>query len=30
MKWILGGLGWALLGPIGGIIGFLIGSGIEN
>lgn len=25
-KWITGGLGWVLLGPIGAIIGFLIGS----
>jgi len=30
MKWILGGLGWALLGPIGAIIGFLVGTGIEK
>lgn len=25
-KWISGGLGWALFGPIGGIVGFVIGS----
>ena len=25
-KWIWGGLGWALIGPIGGILGFAIGS----
>lgn len=30
MKWILGGLGWALMGPIGAIIGFLVGAGIEK
>lgn len=29
-KWIAGGLGWALLGPIGGIVGFLIGSAFEK
>ncbi len=29
-KWLLGGLGWALLGPIGGIIGFLLGSAIDK
>ncbi len=29
-KWILGGLGWSLLGPIGGIIGYLIGSSLEK
>lgn len=29
-KWILGGLGWVFLGPIGGIIGFLVGSAIDN
>lgn len=29
-KWIAGGLGWALLGPIGGIVGFLIGSALEK
>lgn len=25
-KWISGGLGWALFGPIGGIVGFVVGS----
>lgn len=25
-KWIAGGLGWAFLGPIGGILGFVLGS----
>lgn len=25
-KWIAGGLGWAFLGPIGGILGFALGS----
>lgn len=29
-KWIAGGLGWAFLGPIGGIIGFLIGSAFDS
>ncbi|MFW6224779.1 MAG: molecular chaperone DnaJ, partial [Bacteroidota bacterium] len=29
-KWIGGGLGWALLGPLGGIIGFLVGSMIDQ
>ncbi|NOU58950.1 TerB family tellurite resistance protein [Marinifilum caeruleilacunae] len=30
-KWIAGGLGWVLLGgPIGGILGFLIGSAFET
>ncbi|REJ81900.1 MAG: molecular chaperone DjlA [Bacteroidetes bacterium] len=29
-KWILGGLGWALGGPIGGIIGFALGSITEE
>jgi len=28
-KWILGGLTWVLTGPIGGIIGFIIGSTID-
>jgi DnaJ like chaperone protein len=28
-KWITGGLGWAFFGPIGGIIGFVLGSFIE-
>lgn len=25
-KWITGGLGWALFGPIGGILGFVVGT----
>ncbi|MBR4803896.1 MAG: TerB family tellurite resistance protein, partial [Bacteroidales bacterium] len=25
-KWIIGGLGWALYGPIGGLIGLALGS----
>ncbi len=25
-KWIWGGLGWALIGPIGGILGYALGS----
>jgi len=29
-KWIAGGLGWAFLGPIGGILGFVVGSMFEN
>lgn len=29
-KWIFGGLGWALGGPIGGIIGFALGSITEE
>ncbi len=29
-KWIAGGLGWAFLGPIGGIIGFTLGSLLET
>lgn len=29
-KWIFGGLGWALGGPIGGIIGFALGSISED
>ena len=29
-KWIAGGLGWAVLGPIGGIIGFVLGSLIDE
>ena len=29
-KWILGGLGWAAGGPIGAIIGFVVGSVIEK
>ncbi|HKJ42570.1 MAG TPA: TerB family tellurite resistance protein [Sunxiuqinia sp.] len=29
-KWIAGGLGWAFLGPIGGIVGFVVGSMIDS
>jgi DnaJ like chaperone protein len=29
-KWIAGGLGWAFLGPIGGIVGFFLGSLLEQ
>jgi len=29
-KWIAGGLGWAFLGPIGGIVGFALGSLLET
>ena len=29
-KWIAGALGWAMLGPIGGILGYFIGSRIER
>lgn len=29
-KWILGGLGWTFGGPIGAIIGFLMGSAFES
>ncbi len=29
-KWIAGGLGWAFGGPIGGIIGFAVGSVLDN
>ena len=29
-KWIGGGLGWVLLGPIGGILGFAIGSLLDS
>jgi DnaJ like chaperone protein len=29
-KWLFGGLGWALGGPIGGILGFAIGSLTED
>ncbi len=29
-KWILTGLGWSTLGPIGGIVGYLIGNTIEK
>lgn len=29
-KWIAGGLGWALFGPIGGIVGFVAGAYLEK
>lgn len=29
-KWILGGLGWAIMPPLGGILGFIVGSVIDN
>ena len=29
-KWIAGGLGWAFAGPIGGIVGFAIGSMLDG
>ena len=29
-KWLLGGLGWALGGPIGGIMGFVLGSAFDG
>lgn len=29
-KWIGGGLGWALMGPLGGILGFALGSMFEG
>lgn len=29
-KWLGGGLGWAFLGPLGGILGFLVGSIIDQ
>lgn len=29
-KWIGGGLGWAFMGPIGGLIGFALGSMLDN
>jgi DnaJ like chaperone protein len=29
-KWITGGLGWAIFGPIGGILGFVVGSLLDN
>jgi DnaJ like chaperone protein len=28
-KWIAGGLGWAFFGPVGGVLGFVLGSFIE-
>lgn len=29
-KWVAGGLGWAFFGPIGGLIGFAVGSAFEG
>lgn len=29
-KWLAGGLGWAFGGPIGGILGFMLGSVFDN
>jgi DnaJ like chaperone protein len=29
-KWLAGGLGWVILGPIGGILGFAIASALES
>ena len=29
-KWIAGALGWATLGPLGGILGYYIGSRLEK
>lgn len=29
-KWIGGGLGWAFMGPIGGLLGFALGSLLDN
>lgn len=29
-KWIAGALGWAMFGPLGGIIGYLLGGGLES
>lgn len=29
-KWILGGLGWAIMPPLGGILGFIVGSFIDG
>jgi DnaJ like chaperone protein len=29
-KWIAGGLGWAFLGPIGGLIGFALGAMVDS
>ncbi len=29
-KWIGGGLGWALLGPLGGLLGFFVGSVLDQ
>lgn len=29
-KWLAGGLGWAFFGPIGGIVGFVVGSMLDT
>lgn len=29
-KWIAGGLGWAFFGPLGGLVGFLVGSAFDG
>jgi len=29
-KWIAGGLGWAFLGPLGGLVGFALGSMMDS
>lgn len=29
-KWIGGGLGWAFFGPVGGVVGFLLGTMFDN
>lgn len=29
-KWILGGIGWAIMPPLGGIFGFIVGSLIDD
>lgn len=29
-KWLAGGLGWVLGGPIGAIVGFMLGSAVDN
>lgn len=29
-KWLGGGLGWVMLGPLGGVLGFLVGSVIDK
>jgi DnaJ like chaperone protein len=28
-KWIITGLGWAFMGPIGAILGFMVGSAVD-
>ncbi|WP_299580187.1 TerB family tellurite resistance protein [uncultured Sunxiuqinia sp.] len=29
-KWVAGGLGWAFFGPLGGILGFVVGSMVDS